>query len=907
VKPNVSTSSLLIRITVAVLAFAVATAVTLLLWNAVFHRVPFALYFAAVAFAAWRSGWVAGMGVALAGVLTIAIHEEFPLNLLAPSLVLLGVSIAISVLATTRERALGALRESEARLTAILDNTPAMVYVVDTQNRFQFINRRWQPVFGLSTEQVVGHSVYDFFPKDVADQFAANNRKVLETRAPVEAEEVVSQKGGQRTYISVKVPLLDADGKAYAICGISADITERKRAEVRNRLLVALDDAMRSLTDASEVTARGARLLGEHLGADRCAYADVEADEDTFNLTGDYNRGVPSIVGRYRFADFGAEVLRLMRADEPYVVEDIDTHQPPVGDLTYYRQTMIRSVICVPLHKAGRFVAAMAVHQKVPRRWTPEEVDLVRHVAARCWESIERTRVERTLRESERHFRQLADAMPQMVWVTRPDGYHEFYNRRWYEFTGVPDGSTDGEGWNGMFHPDDQDRAWAAWRHSLASGEPYEIEYRLRHRSGEYRWTLGRALPVRDAGGLITRWFGTCTDIDALKRLQQERESLLESERLTRAEAERASEAKSEFLATLSHELRTPLTPVLLTVSLMESNPALTPELREDVATIRRNVELESRLISDLLDLTRITKGKLQLDEREADLHLIVRSAVDICQREASAKLTLDLRAARHTVQGDSTRLQQVFWNLINNAIKFTPEDGMITVESRNIGHDRVLVEVRDTGAGIDPEVIPKLFDAFEQGEVRAARQQAGLGLGLTISRKLVEAHGGTIIATSPGRGSGASFTVNLPVVEQLVRPSQAVQPSPALVPRAARSLNVLLVEDHEPTLRVMERLLRQIGHRVTGVTTVASATAAAAQDGFDLIISDLGLPDGSGLDVMRQLRDRYSGRAIALTGYGMESDVTASRDAGFAEHLTKPVDLAALDAAIRRVSSSGD
>jgi PAS domain S-box-containing protein len=374
--------------------------------------------------------------------------------------------------------------------------------------------------------------------------------------------------------------------------------------------------------------------------------------------------------------------------------------------------------------------------------------------------------------------------------------------------------------------------------------------------------------------------------------------------------AEAASRAKGEFLATLSHELRTPLTPVLLTVSLIESHPDLPDDVREDVATIRRNVELESQLISDLLDLTRIERGKLQLDLHDVDLHLILRSAIDICQREASAKLTAELGAARHTVRGDGTRLQQVFWNLINNAIKFTPQQGTITVRTSNADDDRgggprVRVEVIDTGSGIDPLVLPKLFSAFEQGEVRAARQQAGLGLGLAISKKLTEAHGGTIAVRSAGRGRGSTFTVELPVViGQFVRVASPVE-RPAVLRAAPQPLNVLLVEDHEPTLRVLEKLLRQIGHRVTGTTTVTTALAAAAQEAFDLIISDLGLPDGSGLDVMRRLRREFAGRAIALTGYGMDADVDASRAAGFTLHLTKPVDLAQLESAIDRVTSS--
>ena len=387
-----------------------------------------------------------------------------------------------------------------------------------------------------------------------------------------------------------------------------------------------------------------------------------------------------------------------------------------------------------------------------------------------------------------------------------------------------------------------------------------------------------------------------------------ERARLFEAEQRARAEAERASRAKDQFLAVLSHELRTPLTPVLLTVSLLETHPSLPDDVREDIAVIRRNVELESRLISDLLDLTRVAKGKLDLDLHDVDLHLISRSAADICQREASARLTLDLGATRHTVRGDSTRLQQVFWNLINNAQKFTSANGTVTVRSSDVpGSDRIRVDVIDSGAGIDPTVLPKLFIAFEQGEVRAARQQAGLGLGLAISKQLTEAHGGTISAASEGRGRGATFSVELPVVATFLPepiPRNGMPSAPEA--DAVRSLDVLLVEDHEPTLEATVKLVKHLGHRVTGVTTVASAAAAVRHDGFDLIISDLGLPDGSGLDVMREVRDRYAGKAIALTGYGMDADVDASRDAGFADHLTKPVDLDRLRAAIARLMAAG-
>jgi signal transduction histidine kinase/CheY-like chemotaxis protein len=386
--------------------------------------------------------------------------------------------------------------------------------------------------------------------------------------------------------------------------------------------------------------------------------------------------------------------------------------------------------------------------------------------------------------------------------------------------------------------------------------------------------------------------------------MARERQRLIQELRDRAEELAGANAAKDRFLAVLSHELRTPLTPVLLTISLMEASRELPASLREDLASIRRNVELESRLISDLLDLTRIAKGKLQLEIREVDLHQVLSSAIDICQREASAHLITDLTATRRWVRGDQTRLQQVFWNLIGNAQKFTPPQGAIFVRTADLPDGDVRVEIKDTGAGIDPDVLPKLFNAFEQGAVRTERQQAGLGLGLSISKAVVEAHGGQIFVSSEGRGKGSKFVIELPAID----PSTASARTPAgaggTIDRLP-PLSVLLVEDHEPTMRAMSRLLAHMGHRVTPATSAAAALAAAQQDGLDLMICDLGLPDGSGLDVMRRVRRRFPGRAIALTGYGMDSDIQASREAGFAEHLTKPVDSLALENALRRVAGA--
>ncbi|HEY8746734.1 MAG TPA: PAS domain-containing protein [Tepidisphaeraceae bacterium] len=506
----------------------------------------------------------------------------------------------------------------------------------------------------------------------------------------------------------------------------------------------------------------------------------------------------------------------------------------------------------------------------------------------------ERKLAEEALQKSEARWQLAVRAARDGIWDWNLVTEELYWSPRCKEMLGYEDNELNVNGRDAvrnLMHPDDRDRGLAnAMRHLRGEVPVYQDEYRVLHRDGSYRWILSRGQAIFDSSGRAVRMTGSNTDVTERRRLEVEREELLSRERETRVEAERANKAKDEFIAILSHELRTPLTPILLTVSLMESHPQLPDDLRADVANIRRNIELESRLIGDLLDLTRISQGKLQLDMYAVDLHPLLRSTIAICLREDSVQMQLDLSATHHFVRGDGTRLQQVFWNLINNAQKFTPPNGTITLRTSDVQEGGIVrVEVSDSGEGIDPVVLPKLFNAFEQGEVRATRQFAGLGLGLAICKRLVEAQGGTIAAISEGRGKGATFVVELPTIPKPI-PSQ---PSPDTMPLSAptRPMSVLLVEDHEPTARVLAKLLRNLGHDVKTVYSVASALGATNVQRFDLLLSDIGLPDGSGLDLMRQLRDQYAGKAIALTGFGMEEDIRSTRAAGFAAHVTKPVD----------------
>ncbi|GAC1470952.1 MAG: hypothetical protein NVSMB9_16600 [Isosphaeraceae bacterium] len=369
--------------------------------------------------------------------------------------------------------------------------------------------------------------------------------------------------------------------------------------------------------------------------------------------------------------------------------------------------------------------------------------------------------------------------------------------------------------------------------------------------------------------------------------------------------AEKASQAKDQFLAVLSHELRTPLTPVLVEVSALLDDPSTPEAHRPTLILTKRNVELEARIIDDLLDVTRIAQGKLRLDTRLVDAHELIHQAIGICRDEiVAAKLRIDVKllATRHHVEADPARIQQIAWNLIKNAAKFTPVGGSIHVRTCNTDEGRLVMEVSDTGIGIAPEALPGIFAAFEQADPSITKQFGGLGLGLAISRSLAEAHGGTLRASSRGRGKGATFTFDVPTVPtpRPTTPETSATPT-EILPR--ESSRILLVEDNADTLRVMSRLLKSRGHGVTTATGVDSALEAEAAEGpFDLIISDIGLPDGSGLELMKQIRRRSGARGIALSGYGMEEDLRRSQDAGFVEHLTKPIDFAKLEAAIQRV-----
>ena len=471
-------------------------------------------------------------------------------------------------------------------------------------------------------------------------------------------------------------------------------------------------------------------------------------------------------------------------------------------------------------------------------------------------------------------------------------------------------------------------------RKILGGEHPVECEFGLRTPDGERRVIAWSNTAIFDDDGAAR--YLICTGVDITERKQAEdeirtlnadleqrverRTAQLEdaNKELTQEVAERrraqreletakeaaeaANSAKDRFLAVLSHELRTPLTPVLASIEVVQDDPTLSDSVRERFQTIRRNVELEAQLIDDLLDLTRIAKGKLQLSFDLVDAHVLLLNVLEICEtgvREKSLHVDVELGAARHWVRGDSARLQQVFWNLVKNAIKFTPEGGRIIIRSREVGDGRIALEVTDTGIGIQAEALEKIFDAFEQASRDITRLFGGLGLGLSISKALVEAHGGDSDAHSEGDGRGATFSVLLPAEDAPAVTKQ--EPMPEATVELRGDIHILIVEDHRETNLVMQMFLERQGYRVSSARTVTDALQLATATDFDVVISDISLPDGTGLDLIKTLRDIKPVVGIALSGFGMETDIQRSLEAGFVEHLVKPVGVRALQAAIDR------
>ena len=502
-------------------------------------------------------------------------------------------------------------------------------------------------------------------------------------------------------------------------------------------------------------------------------------------------------------------------------------------------------------------------------------------------------------KRGELRFRVLTDSMPQCVWAAGSDGEIYYCNRVWREYAGDDAGMT----FFDAVPDEDAEEVRRTYRAAIRSGQPMDREQRLRRKDGEWRWHLCRLVPERDDHGRIMGWICTATDIDQQKRIEEANRLLLASESEARKQAEVANRTKDEFLATVSHELRTPLNAILGWTRMLRTGAVEPKALTRVLETIERNARAQTQLVEDILDVSRIIAGKLRVSVRRMDLHAVARGAMDAVRPAAEAKgvvLAADLRPDTEEFCGDPDRLQQVVWNLLTNAIKFTSKDGRVELRIERVRSD-VRISVSDTGAGIAPSSLDHVFDRFWQADSSITRASGGLGLGLAIVRHLVEVHGGTVRAESEGEGKGARFTVLLPLravapASELERPSSEAEPRPPPRQMPAETLleglDVLVVDDERDARDLIAAVLKKCGAHVRTAASVQEAVALVHEHRPDVLLSDIGLPNEDGYALIRTLREiDPTIRSAALTAYAGADARHQALEAGFHAHVEKPVE----------------
>ncbi|RYY98700.1 MAG: PAS domain S-box protein [Comamonadaceae bacterium] len=499
------------------------------------------------------------------------------------------------------------------------------------------------------------------------------------------------------------------------------------------------------------------------------------------------------------------------------------------------------------------------------------------------------------LRESEARFRNMADHAPVMMWVTDATGYCSYLNRSWYEFTGQRTEEALGFGWLDATHPDDRPAAEAAFLDANARRAPFRAEYRLRRHDGTYRWAIDAAAPRFTESGDYLGYVGSVIDIAERKEAEQLLQDLNVQLARRVAEAGEQDRRKNEFLATLAHELRNPLAPLRNGVELLKRMGATQPQRMPDVlAMMERQLVHMVRLVDDLMDIARVSRGKVELRRERITLDSVVQSALEACRPQverARHALSVELPPDPVWLDGDPTRLAQVLSNVMNNAVKYTPPGGHIAVRARPVGAT-VVLEVQDDGEGIAPELASQVFDLFVQGPQTVAAAQGGLGIGLSLVRRLVEMHGGVVDLHSEGTGRGTTVRITLPVAAQDDASPRSAVPQTGVDARE-RGLRVLVVDDNVDAAESLGMLLVARGHAIRVVHSGRAALDAAPGFAPHLVFLDIGLPDLSGFEVAAALR-RVSGgdamRIVALTGWGNEEAREKSAGSGFDLHLTKPV-----------------
>lgn len=745
---------------------------------------------------------------------------------------------------TDRREMEDALRAGEARFRHLAEVVPTLVWVTGEDGRFSYVNRSWTDYTGLDLESMLSLRWSDMVPPDDLVLLDELQKQLMKERR-VEGELRLRRSDGEYRWHSFKEVCPGGGQQGYSGCyGASIDVHEHR----------LLEEALRDSEGLFRMIADTAPIMLWITEPDgRCTFL---------------SKGWYDFTGMDEQRAMGWGWTEQIHPDHRQQV--IDTFNLAVETQEGYEQDYRMR------RRDGEYRWML---DRARPRFGPRS-EFLGHVGS-IVDVHERTQAQVALRESEERFRTLADNMSQLSWMADGDGRLVWFNRRWYEFTGSNAKRSLNWGWIRFLHPAHRRAVVKRIQHSWDTGEAWDDTFPLRDRKGNYHWFLSRALPIRDASGKITRWFGTHTDVTA----QWEAEEALRE----------ANQRQNEFLATLAHELRNPLAPLrngLEIIQLAKDDADAVARARD---MMQRQLDHMVRLIDDLLDLSRISRGKIRLHKRRVSLAETVRQAVEISRPQIEAQameLYVKMPPENCLVYADPTRLSQIFANLLNNSAKFTPRGGSIWLNVE-ILENLARVSVRDNGVGITPRLLPQVFEMFTQGERSLDLPQGGLGVGLSLVKGLVELHGGRVTAHSEGAGKGSEFVVELPLIK-------ATGPAPdgkrTPIPGAKSGHRVLVVDDNADSAASMATMLELLGNETRTAHDGLQALAEAAGFQPDIILLDIGMPKLNGYEVAQRIRQEEWGKdmlLVAVTGWGQDEDRRRSRDAGFDYHLVKPADLA--------------
>ncbi len=780
-----------------------------------------------------------GVGEEHGILVTGSCNAEFPTE---RDRLLLGVGANQTAIVLQRRRAEDEMHEQRERLLVTLASIGDAVLTTDTDGRITFLNPIAESLTGWPLDEAMG--------QPIAAVFEIINE---DTHAPAESPVARVLRDGRIVGLANHTVLVARDGTRRPIDDSAAPI-RGKGGEIVGCVLVFRDISEKQRAEAE------LREAGEQ------ARTILESITDAFfALDHDW---------RFTYVNRQAEnVLARSKRDL-------------LGNVLWDEYPGLAGTEFEPVYwaaKAGTAGSVTSYFADHGRWYEVHAYPAPNGIAVYFRDATEQKQADERVKEAEAQFRAMADNIPQLSWMASPDGSVFWFNRRWYEYTGTTFEQVQGNGWHRVVGPDELPRVRERFTSCIDRGEPWEDTFALRRHDGELRWHLSRAMPIKGEDGVVLRWFGSNTDITEQRKMA--------------ADLSEADRRKNEFLATLAHELRNPLAPIRTGLQVLE----LSGDDRKAVEQARNMMDRQLgqmiRLVDDLMDVSRINSGKIELRKERVQLAVVVNSAIETSRpliEKMGHELKVTLPEQPITVNADLTRLAQVFMNLLNNAAKYSEPGSLIQLSAQRHGGE-VVVSVKDTGVGIAADHLPSVFDMFSQVERSLEKSQGGLGIGLTLVKRLVEMHGGSVDAHSDGPNLGSEFVVRLPVV---VEASGTRTDAPPDERPPSSSLRILIVDDNQDGADTLATMLEYMGNEIRVAYDGEEAVTATVEFRPDVVLLDIGLPKMNGYEACRRIRAQPGGNKliiIAQTGWGQAEDRQRTREAGFDHHMVKPLDPRAL------------